>query len=121
MGASPRSDRDSHKVMRFLLDNNYQVIPVNPRESGNLILGEACVSCLGEITHPVDMIDIFRSSDAVLGITREAIAINAKIIWMQQGIKHQVAAELAENSGLKVVMNRCTKIEIEKSSWTDSS
>ena len=120
VGASPRPGRDSHKVMQFLLDNKYQVIPVNPRASGNLILGQLCVSSLAEITQSVDMVDIFRSQDAVPGITREAIAIDAKIIWMQLGIKHPAAAKLAENSGLKVIMDRCTKIEIEKSNWTDS-
>ena len=120
VGASPRPERDSHKVMQFLLDNKYQVIPVNPRVSGNLILGQLCVSSLAEITQSVDMVDIFRFQDAVPGITREAIAIDAKIIWMQLGIKHPAAAKLAENSGLKVIMDRCTKIEIEKSNWTDS-
>ncbi len=120
VGASPRPERDSHKVMQFLLDNKYQVIPVNPRASGNLILGQLCVSSLDEITQSVDMVDIFRSQDAVPGIVREAIAIDAKIIWMQLGIKHPAAAKLAENSGLKVIMDRCTKIEIEKSNWTDS-
>ena len=120
VGASPRPERDSHKVMQFLLDNKYQVIPVNPRASGNLILGQLCVSSLTEITQSVDMVDIFRSQDAVPDITREAIAIDAKIIWMQLGIKHPAAAKLAENSGLKVIMDRCTKIEIEKSNWTDS-
>jgi predicted CoA-binding protein len=121
VGASPRPERDSHKVMQFLLDNKYQVIPVNPRAPGNLILGQLCVSSLAEITQSVDMVDIFRSQDAVPGITREAIAIDAKIIWMQLGIKHPAAAKLAENSGLKVIMDRCTKIEIEKSNWTDSN
>ena len=120
VGASPRPERDSHKVMQCLLDNKYQVIPVNPRASGNLILGQLCVSSLAEITQSVDMVDIFRSQDAVPGIVREAIAIDAKIIWMQLGIKHPAAAKLAENSGLKVIMDRCTKIEIEKSNWTDS-
>ena len=120
VGASPRPERDSHKVMQFLLDNKYQVIPVNPRASGDLILGQLCVASLAEITQSVDMVDIFRSQDAVPGITREAIAIDAKIIWMQLGIKHPAAAKLAENSGLKVIMDRCTKIEIEKSNWTDS-
>ena len=120
VGASPRPERDSHKVMQFLLDNKYQVIPVNPRASSNWILGQLCVSSLAEITQSVDMVDIFRSQDAVPGITREAIAIDAKIIWMQLGIKHPAAAKLAENSGLKVIMDRCTKIEIEKSNWTDS-
>ena len=121
VGASPRPERDSHKVMQFLLDNKYQVIPVNPRASGNLILGQPCLSSLAEITQSVDMVDIFRSQDAVPGITREAIAIDAKIIWMQLGIKHPAAAKLAENSGLKVIMDRCIKIEIEKSNWTDSN
>ena len=121
VGASPRPERDSHKVMQFLLDNKYQVIPVNPRASGNWILGQLCVSSLDEITQSVDMVDIFRSQDAVPGIVREAIAIDAKIIWMQLGIKHPAAAKLAENSGLKVIMDRCTKIEIEKSNWTDSN
>lgn len=114
VGASPRSDRDSHRVMQFLLNCNYDVIPVNPKEAGNLILGSVCMSSLADIRQSVDMVDIFRTPDAALGITREAIAIDAKIIWMQLGVRHSLAAEIAEAAGLRVVMDRCPKIELEK-------
>ena len=78
VGASPRADRDSHIVMKVLLEAGYQVIPVNPREAGNSILGQTCYGSLAEIDVPVDMVEIFRSSEAALGVTKEAVAIGAK-------------------------------------------
>ena len=83
VGASPRADRDSHMVMKVLLEAGYQVIPVNPREAGNSILGQTCYGSLAEIDVPVDMVEIFRSSEAALGVTEEAVAIGAKVVWMQ--------------------------------------
>ena len=114
VGASPRADRDSHIVMNVLLEAGYQVIPVNPREAGNSILGQTCYGSLAEIDIPVDMVEIFRSSEAALGVTEEAIAIGAKVIWMQLQ-----AAQKAESSGIKVVMDRCPKLELQKTYWTD--
>jgi predicted CoA-binding protein len=118
VGASPRADRDSHIVMNVLLEAGYQVIPVNPREAGNSILGQTCYGSLAEIDIPVDMVEIFRSSEAALGVTEEAIAIGAKVIWMQLQIVNHQAAQMAESSGIKVVMDRCPKLELQKAYWT---
>ncbi len=114
VGASPRADRDSHIVMKVLLEAGYQVIPVNPREAGNSILGQTCYGSLAEIDVPVDMVEIFRSSEAALGVTKEAVAIGAKVVWMQLQIVNYQAAEIAESSGIKVVMDRCPKLELQK-------
>ena len=119
VGASPRADRDSHIVMNVLLEAGYQVIPVNPREAGNSILGQTCYGSLEEIDIPVDMVEIFRSSEAALGVTEEAIAIGAKVIWMQLQIVNHQAAQMAESTGIKVVMDRCPKLELQKTYWTD--
>jgi uncharacterized protein len=114
VGASPKPDRDSFEVMQFLQQRGYRVIPVNPQAAGTVILGEACVSSLAEIAEPVDMVDVFRRSDAVPGIVDEAIAIGAKVIWLQLGVVHANAAGRAEAAGIKVVMDRCPKIEIRR-------
>jgi predicted CoA-binding protein len=103
--------------MQALLNAGYRVIPVNPVEAGNTILGQHCYESLGAIGHQVDMVDIFRSPEAALGVTREAIAIGARVVWMQLQIINQQAAELAEAAGLKVVMDRCPKLELEKPYW----
>jgi hypothetical protein len=87
------------------------VIPVNPGQAGKEILGEPAIASLAEIDEPVDIVDIFRASDAALAITSDAIAIGAKVVWMQLGVRNDEAAELAEAAGLQVVMNRCPKIE----------
>ena len=95
MGASPRADRDSHIVMKVLLEAGYQVIPVNPREAGNSILDQTCYGSLAEIDVPVDMVEIFRSSEAALGVTEEAVAIGAKVVWMQLQIVNYPAGPTA--------------------------
>lgn len=118
VGASPRVDRDSYLTMQVLLDQGYTVFPVNPRQADKKILGQHCYASLASIEQPVDMVDIFRSSEAALGVTREAIAIDAKVVWMQLEIVNHRAAELAAAAGLKVVMNRCPKIELKKPYWT---
>ena len=118
VGASDKSDRDSYKVMKSLIENGYDVIPINPNETGKIILGRACLSSLQEIKYRVDMVDIFRAHDAILGITKESIKIGAKVLWMQEGIIHNEDSELAKNAGLKVVMNRCPKKELFKPYWT---
>ena len=119
VGASPKPDRDSHIVMKILLEAGYQVIPVNPREAGNSILGQTCYGSLAEIDCTVDMVEIFRKSEAALGVTEEAIAIGAKVIWMQLKIINHQAAKIAESFGIKVVMDRCPKLELQKTYWTD--
>lgn len=103
--------------MEALLDSGYRVIPVNPYEAGKTILGQYCYESLATIEEPIDMVDIFRSSEAALAITKEAIAIDVRVIWMQLDIINPQAALLAEAAGIKVVMNRCPKIELEKPYW----
>ncbi len=114
VGASARKERDSFKVMRSLLDNGYEVYPVNPNIEGNLILGQLCYKNLGSIQKEIDMVDVFRAEDAIMGIAKESIKIKAKVLWTQLGIVNEEASKLAQEAGLKVIMNRCPKIELEK-------
>jgi len=114
VGASADQDRDSYKVMQALIQHGYQIFPINPNEEGNRILGQPCSSDLSSVSGKIDMVDVFRAADAVMGVTREAITIEAKVLWTQLGIVNQEAAELAEQAGLKVIMNRCPKIELAK-------
>jgi len=111
VGASPKEQRPSYFVMKYLLTKGFQVIPVNPGHAGKTILDQRVFGTLGDIDRPVEIVDIFRKSDAVLPITQEAIRIGASVVWMQLGVRHDAAASLAEEAGLKVVMNRCPKIE----------
>ena len=114
VGASANQDRDSYKVMESLIQHGYQIFPVNPNEKGNLILGQLCYSDLGSIPERMDMVDVFRAKDAVIEVTEEAIKVGAKVLWTQLGIVNEEASELAKSAGLKVIMNRCPKIELEK-------
>jgi len=111
VGASPRPDRPSHRVMAFLQRSGYRAIPVNPTAAGETINGERCRGTLSEIDEPVDMVDIFRRSEHAGEAVDEAIAIGAKVVWMQLGVRDDAAAARAEAAGLKVVMNRCPAIE----------
>jgi predicted CoA-binding protein len=115
IGASANINRPSYFVLKYLLGKGFRVIPVNPTLAGREILGQRAVASLAEIDEPVDMVDIFRNSEAALGIVREAIALKEKlglkVIWMQLSVRNDVAAAEAEAAGLKVVMNRCPKIE----------
>jgi predicted CoA-binding protein len=111
VGASPNSSRPSYFAMKYLKQKGFRVIPINPGQAGKTILGERVYASLAEVEEPVDIVDIFRASDAALGITREAIAIGARVVWMQLGVRNDDAAQLAEQAGLQVVMNRCPKIE----------
>tara|TARA_Y100000994_G_C15408142_1_gene324667 strand:- start:9 stop:425 length:417 start_codon:yes stop_codon:yes gene_type:complete len=114
VGASNNSERDSYKVMKVLIDHGYKVFPINPNQEGKLILGRLCYSDLSSISDQIDMVDIFRAEDAILGVTREAIKIGAKVLWTQLGLINKEASELAKDAGLKVVMDRCPKIELAK-------
>ena len=111
VGASSNSQRDSFKVMKFLMDYGYKVFPVNPKE--NNILGRKCYANLKEIEEKIDMVDIFRAEEFIYDITNEAIEINANIIWTQEGIVDENAASLGIKYGLKVVMNKCPKKILE--------
>ena len=114
VGASDRPDRPSNGVMRFLQDQGYRVIPVNPNITGEHIHGEYVWRELAQIGEPIDIVDIFRRSEAVGPIVDQAIEIGAKAVWMQLGVIDEAAAARAENAGLKVVMDHCPKIEFAR-------
>jgi uncharacterized protein len=109
VGLSSNPFRPSHFAAIYMLAEGYNVIPVNPREQE--ILGQRCYPSLRDIPESVDMVDIFRDPSAVPAIVEEAIAIGAKVIWMQLGVINQVAAQRAREAGLEVVMDACVKIE----------
>jgi predicted CoA-binding protein len=111
VGASPNTVRPSYFAMKYLIGKGFRVIPVNPGHAGKQLLGETVYASLADIPEAVEVVDIFRNSDAALEITRQAIEIGAKVVWMQLGVRNDEAAKLAEKAGLKVVMNRCPKIE----------
>ena len=111
VGASARWNRPSYFAMKYLQEKGYRVVPVNPREAGRSILGETAYADLADIPDPVDMVQVFRRADAVMPIAEQAVAIGAKVLWMQLGVRNDGAAALAERAGLRVVMNRCPKIE----------
>ncbi|MBR0553081.1 CoA-binding protein [Stakelama marina] len=113
VGASDRPERASNGVMKFLQGQGYRVIPVNPQITGEHIHGEFVFRDLSQI-EKVDMVDIFRNSDAAGEVVDQAIAAGAKAVWMQLGVINVAAAERAEAAGLKVVMDRCPKIEIPR-------
>jgi hypothetical protein len=116
VGASANPVRPSYFVLKYLIDKGYKVFPVNPGQAGTEILGQRVHAALKTIPDPVDMVDIFRGSEAVPGIVEEALALDPlpKVIWMQLGIRHDEAAAAAEDAGIKVVMNRCPKMEYGK-------
>ena len=115
VGASSKPERDSYKVIESLLEHGYRVFPVNPNEEGSSVLGLNFYPNLSSIQQPIDMVDVFRTSDAVFEIAEEAIKIKAKVLWMQLEIINNDAANLAEAAGMKVVMNRCPKKEFKLS------
>jgi uncharacterized protein len=114
VGASEHWNRPSFFAMKYLQDKGYHVIPVNPQAKGEAILGEKVYADLAEIPDKIDMVDIFRRAEAVPAIVDQAIEKGAKVVWMQLGVRHDAAAAKAEAAGLKVVMNRCPKIEYSR-------
>jgi predicted CoA-binding protein len=112
VGCSPSPERDSHRIARLLQARGHRVIPVNPGHRE--ILGETCYASLRDIPEQVEMVDIFRRSEQVAPIVDEAIAVGAKIVWMQLGVIDEQAAAKAQNAGLTVVMDRCPAIEYRR-------
>ncbi|MGB7256537.1 MAG: CoA-binding protein [Pseudolabrys sp.] len=113
VGISPKDNRPSYFAFKYLLDRGYHMIPVNPGQAGKDILGQKVYAKLTDIPEPVDMIDIFRASQFALPIVREALEMKPRpqVIWMQLTVRNDEAAKMAEDAGMKVVMNRCPKIE----------
>ena len=113
VGISPKENRPSYFAFKYLLERGYHMIPVNPGQTGKSILNQKVYGRLSDIPEPVDMVDIFRASEHVLPVVEEALTLRPKpqVIWMQLTIRNDEAARRAEAAGLKVVMNRCPKIE----------
>lgn len=114
VGASDNPSRPSFGVMKFLQDQGYRVIPVNPRITGEHVHGEYVWRDLSQIGEPIDIVDIFRKSEEAGDIVDQAIAVGAKSVWMQLGVMDEAAAKRAEDAGLKVVMDHCPKIEFAR-------
>jgi predicted CoA-binding protein len=112
VGISDNEARDSHKVAKYLKEHGYRIIPVNPK--CREVLGETCYPGLKDVPGHIDIVDIFRNLEAIPGIVDEAIAVKADVVWMQLGLSHAEAAEVARAAGLQVVMNHCLKIEHSK-------
>ena len=113
VGVSPKDNRPSYFAFKYLLQRGYRMIPVNPGQAGKEILGQTVYARLADIPEPIDMVDVFRASPFAAGVVDEALVMTPKpaVIWMQLGVRNDEAAAKAEAAGLKVVMNRCPKIE----------
>ena len=113
VGVSPKDNRPSYFAFKYLLERGYHMIPINPGQAGKELLGQKVYAKLADIPEPIDMVDIFRASKYALPIVQEALHLKPRprVIWMQLGVRNDEAAALAEAAGIKVVMNRCPKIE----------
>jgi predicted CoA-binding protein len=111
VGASTSWNRPSYFAMKYLQDKGFHVIPVNPAAAGQEILGEKVYASVRDIPVKIDMVDVFRASEHVPPLAEDAIAVGAKVLWMQLGVRNDAAAAMAEKAGLTVIMNRCPKIE----------
>ena len=109
IGLSPKPERDSYRVAKYLKENHYTIVPVNPGQKE--ILGEKCYPNLKAIPFSIDVVDIFRRPEAIPPVVDDAIEVGAKVVWMQLGIAHNQAADTARKAGLDVVMNKCIKTE----------
>lgn len=112
VGLSPKENRPSNEVARYLQQVGYRIVPVNPGQ--DRILGEPCYPDLAAIPEPVDIVDVFRRAEEVLPIAQQAIAIGAKVLWLQQGIVNEEAARLVEAAGMTCIIDRCIKIEHQR-------
>ena len=117
VGASPDKTKFSYGVLRVLHETGYDMIPVNPGLAGQEIRGLKVYPSLAAIDRPVDMVEVFRNASELPRIAQEAAAIGAKVLWGQIGVTHPDAAKIAEDAGMKVVMNRCPKIELFRPFW----
>ena len=111
VGLSAEWHRPSYFAAKYMQQHGYEIFPVNPRYAGGEVLGRPCVASLADLVEPVDMVDVFRRTEDVLPIAQQAIAIGAKCLWQQIGVKNLEAAKLAADAGLDIVMDRCVKIE----------
>ena len=111
INASPNPARPSHYVARYLLEHGYEIFPVNPGRPGREMFGRPVVARLTDLPEPVDVVDVFRHPDAVVPIAQDAVAIGAKVLWMQIGVANTQAARIAEAAGLQVVADRCPMME----------
>lgn len=111
VGLSAEWHRPSYFAAKYMQEHGYRIIPVNPRYAGKQVLGERCYASLREIPDKVDMVDVFRKSEDVMPIAEDAIAIGAKVLWQQLGVRNEAAAAKALKAGLETVMDRCVKIE----------
>lgn len=114
VGASANPERASFHVTEFLIDHGYEVYPVNPGLAGSEIAGRPVFATLADVPVPIDMVDVFRNSAAAAPVVDAAIAVAAKVVWMQLGVRNDEAAARAEAAGLTVIMNRCPAIEIPR-------
>jgi len=119
VGASSDISRPSYTTFKALRDVGYRMIPINPDEAVPEILGQRTYTSLAQVNEPIDMVQIFRAPEAAVDVAREAIDVGAKVLWMQLGVRNDEAAKIAEEAGLKVVMDRCPKIELFRPYWKD--
>ena len=117
VGASPDPTKFSYGVLRVLPEQGFNMIPISPRPGLAEIRGIKVYPSLDKVARPIDMVQVFRNSSALYGVAEEAIAVGAKVLWGQIGVFNEDAAKLAENAGLKVVMNKCPKIELFRPFW----